>query len=252
MIIGKAQFLLNHPVIFIGSTAFPSKHFSEAGISEAVVSSSEHVLIAARHQVAPVSVTIWQRIWPGAGHIVFDSDLDFADTSLAIFDLDNLTRYTRSIGTDGVHRLSISVDDLEKASRIHVVVDPGEKRLVVGSAAGYELPSVSGISGDSVPPATELNFLLAEHDRPMSRLVAALKLIFSEQLETSRRDTINLFRVQLVVEWIRWLSPELTLEYSKEMGALITARLKEGFRGGYDEAAILLATRIMELVRKAG
>lgn len=249
MIIGSVQLLLNHSTVFIGSTGFPSDEFDLVEPLQSVASSSEHVQLAARQQVAPVSVTIWHRIWPGYGAVVFDGDLTLADATLAVFDLDRISRYTRTVGAPGVHKVSIAVDDPGRASRIHVVVDPGEGEAAIGGVPGYELAPVRGVSGDSIAPATELGLILSEYDRPVARLVSALRLIFSESpSDVSRREAINFSRVQRVVEWLRWLHPQLSFEYCSELGALVQARVTEGFSGGFDDAAVLLAHRIWESI----
>ena len=249
MIIGAAQLLLNYPTIFIGSAGLPAEELDRADPSAAVVSSDEHVMLRARQQVAPVSVTIWNGIWAGSGSVVFDGDLSLGDASIAVFDLDRLASYTRVIGSAGVHRVCIAVDDPGVVSRIHVAVDPGRNTCVIGAVAGYELPAVSGVSGASIAPATELGLILAGYDRPMARLVCALKLIFfASPSEVSRRDAINFSRVQNVVEWLRWLSPRLSLHFCNELGALIRTRLTEDFSDGFDSAAIILAQEIWELI----
>ncbi|MET9966766.1 hypothetical protein ABZZ80_12835 [Streptomyces sp. NPDC006356] len=249
MIIGRAHLLLNHSTVFVGSTGFPSDQLDLVEPLESVASSSEHVMLTARQQVAPVSVTLWHRVWPRRGTVVFDGDLTLSDGTLAVFEIDRLSRYTSLIGEPGIHRISVAVDDPGKASRIHVVIDPGEGESAIGSVPGYELTPVSGIFGDSIAPATELGIILSEYDRPVARLVCALKLIFSESpSDVRRKEAINFSRVQSVVEWLRWLHPQISLEYCSELGALIHARLAEGFSDGVDDAAILLAHRVWELI----
>jgi hypothetical protein len=251
--IGAVQILLNHPVVIIGSTGYLDD-FLKVPLNESAAGAApyEHLAVPARAQVAPVKVTIWRGVRPAVGVVEFDGPLRLVDGTLAIFDVENTTRYTRAIGSVGVHRVTIAVDDPGRASRIDVVLGQGDGVVSLSRVSGYPLPEISGAVANDVSAATRLGLILDKHDLPLARLVNALELISRESLtdDVERAPVMRSYRVRLVVEWLRWLSPYLSIGRCRELGEVIETRLFAAGGAASERLAVDTAVEVWHLIEQ--
>ncbi|WP_328414506.1 hypothetical protein OG470_20340 [Micromonospora sp. NBC_00389] len=240
MKIGSADVYANHPIIVVGSAGNVDDRLALNGADAAA--SGAHVLIATRGQAALVRVSLWKGVGPRTGKIVFDDDLILADQAIAVFDVEGLTRFSSTVGIRGRHRVAISVDDPGFASRVDVIVDAGQGAHALTAVAGLGLFEVCGAVGGELEPSDELALILSGHDSPMNRLAAAIKLIGESP---APRPAIRSFWIRMVVEWIRWLSPGLSLTDSRMLGAMIEERLQREVLDSIDAVAVELASEIL-------
>lgn len=250
MRIGAVELRLNNPLVIVGSTGimddFVQVPLASPGRIEVPY---DHVAVAARVQVAPVAVSVWRHVRPAAGSVVFNGDLYLPDGFLAIFDVENSTRFTKRVGAPGAHEVSIAVDDIDSASRIAIVIEPTSGVTALGGVAGCNLGNLVGTPQGTVTASTELGLILSEYDRPLARLACALRIIFSSANGADdRAKAITSSRIQMVVEWLRWLSPSLTLDRCQELGSLISSRLAEGARGEIGDASLSAGREVWRLL----
>lgn len=206
---GALELYLEHPELMLGATSEPD--VLVLGGAPAV-SSDSHVLIRVRAQIAPVQVSFWSSVEIRVGVVVADVMLNFGEAYFAVFDVDGLVHYRKRIGAPGRHRVRISVDDPEAASRIYVMV--GDATGMKGECA----PSGAALGSFTSPGGSDLEFLLAEFDRPAIRLAEAIKRIASR---SPRIEALLIYDVRKVVEWLRWLRPTVSLSMAQEVGRLI-------------------------------
>ncbi|MFD0328251.1 hypothetical protein ACFQZC_08530 [Streptacidiphilus monticola] len=215
-----------------------------------VAASGSHVQIAARAQVGPVRVRLWSKVGPGEGATVFDGVLSLEDGAIGAGDILGTAAYVQRIGTPGPHRVLISVDDPGKASRIDVMLDLGEDATDLTAIEGNPLPGVIGSSGSRLGKADELGLILSAHDLPTSRLAAAIKVVWSAPAEVKpdRTEAIMVFRISVIVQWMRWLSPGLSMERCEQLGEFIAENLRGSIPANLDAHCVEIAS---EAIRRA-
>ncbi|MEV6964412.1 hypothetical protein AB0M47_04785 [Hamadaea sp. NPDC051192] len=240
MKIGSADVYANHPVIVIGSSACVDDQLALDGT--AAVASDAHVMVATRGQAALVRVSVWKEVGPRTGQIVFDGGIVLADRAVAVFDVEGLSRFTATIGASGHHHVTISVDGPGVASRIDVIFEAGSETRALTAAHGYPLFDVSVPLSSGLGVSDELALILSGHDSPMNRLAAAIKLIGES---SAPRPAIRSFWVRMIVEWIRWLSPQQSHAESRLLGAMIEERLTGDAAHEMDALAVELASELL-------
>ncbi|GAA1501798.1 hypothetical protein GCM10009827_012260 [Dactylosporangium maewongense] len=217
MLDGAIEAYLSHPELMIGVHPEPETLKLESGA--AAVASSTQILLRVRAQIAPVRVAFWSQVGIKAGTLVVDAVLEFPTTFVHVFDTDKTVFYSRRIGGPGRHRVCVFVDDPGAASRVHLAIDASPRVGTSGAAAG--IGSVRLSDGDDA--GSELEFWLAEYDRPLQRLSRAIACV-------ARRAAVDrglfTYDIRQLVEWVRWLTPSLSLEEAQAMGIL----LRDGIR----------------------
>ncbi|MEU7753699.1 hypothetical protein [Micromonospora sp. NPDC049171] len=213
MLTAAVEVHANHPVVIIGSTAWPELDWGDgpAGADE------RHVAIRTRGQVARTRVSIWSGTMPLVGHLVFDGELDLDDYTICVGDIERLGRWTQRIGQTGVQRVIVRVDDPGNASRVNVGLSISERARVqtLPSHVGPALFDVltSEREGMALPDARGLT--LDGHDSPYARLSAAIMLL-------SRPDPakpwLERCETEGIIEWLRWLGVELGRPRAEEIG----------------------------------
>jgi hypothetical protein len=216
---GAVEIYLDHPELTIGAQSGPSE--LRLANSPAAVSES-HILLRARAQIAPVKVTFWSSVNVVAGTRVADATLEFPEPYICVADVDGTVRYAKRIDGVGRHRVRVNVDDPAAASRIHVIV--GE---FAGATDAYRsgdsiIGSISPPLDAAESPAVELEFVLSEHDSPRQRLADAIRCVSAR---TPRSRALFIYDIRKIVEWLRWLSPSITLETAQSQGRVIADRL---------------------------
>ncbi|WP_328977990.1 hypothetical protein [Streptomyces canus] len=247
MHIGEVQVLLNHPLVLVGPTG-ELEEFASTPLSGSIPSGFSHVAVPARAQVSSVLVRMWNGAHPSTGVVVFDSSMELSDGGLAVFDVDRLSRFVRTVGKPGAHHLTIRVDDPTRASRVDIIVDRGPGRVSLNRVSDYPLPEIDGVSGE-LTPADMLNMTLSGVSLAKARLVTALDLVISEweQIPSARRAQVNAFRIQLITEWLKNVYPEVKSESWRDVSAFIGAEIAgEGGRA-VGVTAVPLARRVIRM-----
>lgn len=227
MLIGGAEIYLNHPVISIGSGELQDDVTPLEG--SPFIATERNIRIAARAQVGLVRVRIWSRASPVEGVVVFDGSLLLGDGSVYIGDVLGASRYQQRVGDPGKRRLMISVDDPGKASRINIVVEPGKREVTLASSRNHPLPSFLVTEASALESTDELGLILSAHDIPLNRLAAAVKLIqlASQEDDPILRVSMMEFRIRMISEWLRWISPVLSAERASSISSFISERLQD-------------------------
>ncbi len=224
MNIGSVAVYLNHPVIAIGATAPLDGKLELSGAPQAV--SGEHVLIAARAQSGLVRVRLWHRAGLFDGVVIFNGDLTLADGVISVTDITGSSSYSTRLGEAGVHRVTIAVDDPGSASRIDVLIDSGDEERNLNSVPNYPLPRIRSVERMPLDPVDELGLILSAHDLPFNRLAAAVKLIYlTSPLGVDGLRKISPYRLRMIVEWVRRLSPFLSMEESQALVDIVADRI---------------------------
>lgn len=213
MLTASVEVSANHPVVIIGSTAWPELDWGDGPAG----ADKRHVAIRTRGQAARTRVSIWSDTMPLVGHLVFDGDLDLEDYTVCVGDIERLGRWTQRIGQTGVQRVIVRVDDPGCASRVNVGLSISEHACVqtLPSPDGPPLFDVltSEREGMALPSARGLT--LDGHDSPHARLSAAIMLL-------SRPDPakpwLERYETEGIVEWLRWLGIELGRPRAEEIG----------------------------------
>lgn len=250
MRIGVVDILLNNPLLWVGSTD-PVDDFVEipVAVDPARQEVGKHLAIRSRVQVAPVEVSLWDGIFPDYLETVYNGRLQLDDGFLAIFDIENSSRFLRRVGGGGVYDISVSVDDVRSASRVFVAINSGVERFKVDRVPEYPLPNYRGPDRGITQDASVLQAILSGHDRPLARLVNAISLISANSREESGEfNSVTYSRIRGVVEWLRWLSPTFSLAYCQRLGEIIQRRLEIDQGSGSDESVITTALEIWAII----
>lgn len=213
MLTGAVE-LYDHPVVFVGSTAWPVLDFGDGP----VCADEHHVAIHSRGQDGPVRVSFWRQAMPLAGEVVFDGQLDLADHTICVGGIEPYNRWIRRIGQAGRQRVVVGVDDPGHVSRIHIGLE-----LSVG-ATTPPLSTVLALSPDELSTPHQRGLVLDGHDSPHARLTAAIRV----------RSVGEPYEISRIVEWLRWLGADLSFERAQALGAeladLVRAARDEGGR----------------------
>ncbi|MBD0739402.1 hypothetical protein [Streptomyces sp. CBMA29] len=213
MEIGFAGILLNHPVLIIGSTGFV-EDYADVPLDGSVHASEvhQHLGVPALAQVAPVLIKLWRGPHTAVGETVFDGIVDLPDGTLAAFDVENVSRFTKKLGKPGTYHLTIRVDDPKRASRVDLVLDRGEGEVEIGTVLELSIPPIGGVTGLAVDADAALHLILSEHDLPLHRLANALDLILGEWVRdlsdaSPRAEALRSARLTRLVHWLRGQAP---------------------------------------------
>lgn len=246
MLIGGAEIYLNHPVIRVGSGEL-QEDLTPLGGSP-LIATEGHIRIAARAQVGLVRVRVWSEASPIEGVVVFDGSLLLSDGSVCIGDVLGASRYQQRVGDPGNQRLLVSVDDPGKASRINIVVNPGRQEVTLTSSQSNPLPSFLVTEASALEPTDKLGLILSAHDIPLNRLAAAIKLIqlASHEDEPTRREPMREFRIRMISEWLRWISPRLSAEKASSIGSFISKRLQGAPSDDIDSFSIEISSEVLQ------
>jgi hypothetical protein len=218
---GAVEVYANHPVLIVGSTAWPEVDWGDGPAG----ADGRHVAIRTRDQIAHTRVSVWSGTMPLVGHLVFDGDLDLDDYTICVGDIERLMRWTQRIGRTGAQRVIVRVDDPGHASRVNVGLSISEDARVqaLPSNAGPALFEVltSERDGMSLPNARGL--VLDGHDSPHARLSAAMMLL-------SRPDPakpwLERYETGGIAEWLRWLGTDCSRARAEEIGLELQRRVR--------------------------
>lgn len=177
MLVGAADIFANHPFLVIGSAGTPDLEEVDWDDESPAWTNGEHLLIGTFGRAGLVRVTIWESAMPLIGEIVFDGQLEVAESQLSIGDLEELTRLTMQVGESGPQRIVVCVDDPGYASRVSIGFDLGSEVAGLTSVAGHPLPPVLLSAKGELSWSEEFGLILDGHDAPRARLAAAIKLM---------------------------------------------------------------------------
>ncbi|MEE1803853.1 hypothetical protein PUR57_35170 [Streptomyces sp. JV176] len=245
MLIGGAEIYLNHPVIRVGSGEL-QENLTPLGGSP-FIASEGHIRIAARAQVGLVRVRVWNEAGPIEGVVVFDGPLLLSDGSVYIGDVLGVSRYQQRVGDPGDQRLMVSVDDPGKASRINIVVNPGKQEVTLTNSQSHPLPSFLVTEASTLESTDKLGLILSAHDIPLNRLAAAVELIHLASREDgpTRRVPMVEFRIRMVSEWLRWISPSLSTEKASSISSFISEHLQGILSDDIDSASVAISSEVL-------
>ncbi|WP_433494189.1 hypothetical protein ACQP26_25380 [Micromonospora sp. CA-248089] len=243
MQIGLVDVYANHGVLVIGNRLEPDADLPLRG---AAAVSSSHVLLATRGQAGLVRVRLWSGAGPRVGENVVAARLELASQHLFVFDLEKISVHSFDTGRSGDVPVRISVDDPGFASRVDILVGEEGSERDLPSVASHPLFPVTVGSDDELEVADELDLILSGHDLPLNRLAAAVKLISTAP---AARPAIVDSRMDQVVEWSRWLTPQQSVGRSRELGRFLRrgiAGLREPVQD--DEVLSLAETALAKTV----
>ncbi|BCJ76732.1 hypothetical protein CS0771_62760 [Catellatospora sp. IY07-71] len=248
MLTGAVEVYANHAFVIIGSGEWPELVWDDGPGS----ADGRHVVIRTRGQTALTRVAIWSGAMPLLGEPVFDGQLDLADHTIWVGDLERLGRWAQRINQTGVQRVVVCVDDPLHASRVHVGldIDRGAQVRAVPPAGGPVLFEVlSAETGDLARPA-ELGLVLDGHDVPHARLRTAIGLLSGPD---PARPWLERHEIGRIVEWLRWLAPDLGWDRASALGEELRL-LVRGARAQDAEvppgAAARIATTVLGAVQE--
>ena len=215
MQIGLVDVYANHGVLVIGNRL---ELDTDVPLQGAAAVSSSHVLLATRGQAGLVRVRLWSGAGPRVGEDVVRARLDLSGQHLFVFDIEKISVHSFATGKLGELPIKISVDDPGLASRVDILIGEEIGGRELTSVAGYPLFSVTVTSGVELEAADELGLILSGHDLPLNRLAAAVKLILATP---AARPAILDSRIDQMVEWSRWLTPQQSVDHSRELGRFL-------------------------------
>ncbi|WP_105975747.1 hypothetical protein [Streptomyces geranii] len=248
MLIGSTSIHLNHRVIRIGSTSPPDDVLDVRGVP--LARDEKHVQIAARAQVAPVRVRLWNGIGPAEGTCQFTGTLLLEDGVLAVGDILGTSRYTQTVGAPGEYGVRIHLDDPGAASRIDVIIDSGDEEVALEGVPGRLLPNFLAASGSVIGKTDQLALVLSAHDLAVQRLGSAVKILRLAAVEDdpARAEALERFRVRMICEWLRWLSPEISLGKANSFGVYILDNLRGVSVSDLDRRSVEISSEIIGIV----
>ncbi|GAA2364030.1 hypothetical protein [Dactylosporangium salmoneum] len=223
MQIGAVQLYLGPGHLFLGATnAVDLSVFDGDG---AVTATEHHVRIAARPQVGPVRVRLWQGAGPRVGRLVFDGVLKLPDAKFCVEEGGGASRYVIKVSGYGP-RVLVAVDDPGHASRVDVVLEPEfvPRSAQVWPAGEPPFPKLTVSPTAPRHRADAVADALAGHDFPRKRLAAALLVVAEERRQRNSEQSVA-FYVNDIVEWLRWLNDRLTYEMCRDTGRRLMGQL---------------------------
>ncbi|MEV7374657.1 hypothetical protein AB0O51_27725 [Streptomyces sp. NPDC090301] len=245
MLVGSAGIFLNHPVIRVGSFAMPDHVVALQGSNRLV--GERHLHLAARAQMGLVRVRLWSESSPVEGSVIFDGSLRLDDGVVCVSDVTGVSSFRYGFGVPGSRRMLVSVDDPGNASRIDVVLDPGMREVALTACRNRPLPHFRVSDSSSLDPTDELGLILSVHDIPISRLSAALKLVFLQAGKDidARSSVMMEFRVRMIGEWLRWISPTLSEAEVSSIILFAFQKIQTGSPDDVDSFSIGIASEVM-------
>ncbi|AYG79490.1 hypothetical protein DWB77_01605 [Streptomyces hundungensis] len=246
MLIGSAEFYLNHRVVRIGATVPPEEDLVLAGAP--LVASRSHIQLAARAQMGLVRIRLWNRAGPAGCSVLFEGDLMLDDGAIQVGDILGVSRFVQNIGAPGAHRIRVAVDDPGVASRVDVVIDSGCDGRALTSVNGLPLPQFVVAENVSLGRSDELALILSAHDMPHNRLAASFKVIklAAESDPLDRVEILREFRMRMVCEWLRWLARVASVDVAFVMGSHVSTRLDAATMADLDRTSAALAAEVLE------
>jgi hypothetical protein len=247
MLIGSTCVKLNHRVLRIGATSPPDDVLDLRGAP--LVAGPSHVQVRARAQVGPVCVRLWIRSGPVEGFRLFAGSLSLGDDgAIAVGDITGMSSYTCALVAPGAHDVRVYVDDPGAASRVDVILDSGDDEVALEAVDGYPLPKFTTAPGSTIAKDDRLGLVLSAHDLPVNRLASAVKLLYlaAEEDDPARREVSQKFRILLVCEWLRWLSPDVSLEKSTKLGERIAELLSGLSTSNLDARALEISSEVVK------
>lgn len=239
MQIGLVDVYANHGVLAIGNR--PELDVDVTLQGAAVVSPSQ-ILLATRGQSGLVRVRLWNGIAPRLGVEVVATKLELLSQHLFVFDIEKIGVHSFVVDRSGTIPIRVLVDDPGFASRVDVLIgEMGEERELT-TVAGHPLFSITVRSGMELEAADELDMILSGHDLPLSRVAAAIKLIV---IAPAARPAILDSRLRQVVEWSRWLTPQQSVDRSRELGRLLRSGIAGLSKPVRDDEVLSLAERAL-------
>lgn len=213
MLTSAIEVYANHPVLIIGSTAWPDFDWD----NEPASAGRMHVAVLTRGQVAHTRVAIWSGSMPLVGHLVFDGQLDLDDFTICVGDIERLGRWTQRIARTGIQRVIVRVDDPRNASRVNVGLNISEDAQVqvLPSASGSALFEVLTSETDGMALPNARGLALDGHDSPHARLAAAIMLLSAPD---HAKPWLERYETSGIVEWLRWLGLGLGLARAQQIG----------------------------------
>jgi hypothetical protein len=244
MQIGWVQLYLGHGHLFLGATSRVDLAVFDG--DGAVTATEHHVRIAARPQVGPVRVRLWQGAGPRVGKLVFDGSLKLPDARFCVEEATGLSRYVTKV-TSHSPRVLIAVDDPGHASRIEVVLDPEfvPRSAHVWTAGEPPFPKLTVAPTVPRHRADAFSDALAGHDFAHRRLAAALLVVAEERRQRNSEQSVA-FYINDIVEWLRWLNDRLTYEMCRDTGRYLLGQL------GLRSPDLLAADTLNDLQRRLG
>lgn len=243
MLVGSVDIYANHALVVIGSPDPLELEWDE----QPACGDGRHIVVKTRGQTALTRVSVWKGAMPVVGDVVFDGVLNVEDSRVCVADLENLTRWVTRLVSPGPQRVVVCADDPGRASRVQVGFELGDQVVELTAVARHPLPAFVVASDETLSRPTELGLILDGHDAPLARLAAAVKVL-SAPVEDGPWP--RPYYVHLVVEWLRGLTGHVRLAqaeaFGKEMADRMTAARAAGTDCCHDEAALALATDLME------
>ncbi|MFD0141304.1 MULTISPECIES: hypothetical protein [unclassified Streptomyces] len=245
MLVGAGEIFLNHPVIRIGSTELPDDVVALHGSN--IIATERHLHLAARAQVGLVRVRLWSDASPVEGVVIFDGSLRLDDGMVCVGDVLGVSSFRQGIGVPGNRRVLVSVDDPGNASRIDFVLDPGTCDVALTACRSYPLPLFRVADSSSLDSTDELGLILSAHNIPLNRLAAALKLIClaAEREDFARRPAMMEFRIRMIGEWLRWVSPTLSEAATSSITSFILEKVQGASPADADSFSIDVSSEVM-------
>jgi hypothetical protein len=196
VLIGRAEVFAPHGLVIIGTADWPGGHLI-GGVEDGAASlaSDTHVVVRSRGLTGPALVSVWARAMPVLGEIVFDGRLSLPESTLHVWDRVRTTSLVSQIRAV-TPRVVVRVDAPGRAARIDVGVAVGDHVRALTAAAGHALPDVQMWARDYLVPPNELDEILSDYDRPVSRLAAAILLL-------GRTASGGTLATSVLVEWLR-------------------------------------------------
>lgn len=244
MQIGAVQLYLGHGHLFLGATnAVDLAVFDGEG---AVTATEHHVRVAARAQVGPVRVRLWQGAGPRVGRLAFDGLLKLPDARFCVEEGGGQSRYVTKV-TSYSPRVLVAVDDPGRASRVDVVLEPEfvPRSAQVWTAGEPPFPKLTVAPTAPRHRADAFADALAGHDFARRRLAAALLVVAEERRQRNSEQSVA-FYVNDIVEWLRWLNDRLTYEMCRDTGRVLMGQL------GLRPPEVLADDVLTDLARRLG
>jgi hypothetical protein len=245
VLVGSADISLNHPVIRVGSAEIPDDVVALQGST--LIAGERHLHLAARAQVGLVRVRLWSGASPVEGVVIFDGSLRLDDGVVCVGDVLGVSSFRYGFGDPGNRRMLVSVDDPGNASRVDVVLDPGMQEVTLTACRSYPLPPFRVADPSSLDSTDELGLILSAHNIPLNRLAAALKLVLlaTGNDDAARRSVMMKFRVRMIGEWLRWISPTLPEVQTSSINSFILERIQGGSPADVDSISIDISSEVM-------
>ncbi|MFI5738261.1 hypothetical protein ACIA9I_07775 [Streptomyces anulatus] len=212
-----------------------------------IIATERHLHLAARAQVGLVRVRLWTGASPVEGVVLFNGSLQLDDGVVCVGDALGATTFRQGFGRTGTRRILVSADDPGNASRIDVVLDPGTREVALTSCRDRPIPLVRVADSVKLDSMDELGLILSAHDVPINRLAAALKLIFltAENDDGVRSSAMTTFRIRMIGEWARWVSPAMTEVEASSIVSFISKKLPNVSPVDVDSFSVGIAFEVM-------